>query len=163
MKMLKFTLMKSLYYMLDPEGMDGIREIRQHDRRFRTVDVSYPQVEDVTSFTMEERFLPYSRLYFIFLNEDRYPSDMEDIRVKKVILAFLQDHYPECVAEDIPEKLDHVDILDYLDPDRMPGYPSEHAYSDLLTLSDLRAGKTGDEFKSKASFPNMTFARKYRK
>ena len=55
-----------------------------------------------------------------------------------------------------------INILDCVEVDHMPGYDRGYAYHEILTVKDLRAGKTGDEHKPKTAFPGMTFTDKYR-
>ena len=38
--MLKFTLMKNLYFELDPEKIEGVKEILDGDARYRILPVS---------------------------------------------------------------------------------------------------------------------------
>ena len=172
--MFQFTLMKNLYYELDPEKMKDSREVRDGDSRIRTMPLNMPDAPDFYSVTSLERFLPYSTMYFLYINDDKRAADLSDPRTKRFLLTFYRTYFPDYLKEEFRKEeasdsgsemtedyLNKINILDCFDPDRMPGYENHFAYHEILTLKDLRAGKTGDEHKSKTAFPGMRFTKKY--
>ena len=172
--MLAFTLYKNLYYSLDPDQMEGAEEIRRGDIRFRRLVLDLPETPEFTELTAEERYVPYGTLYSFYINDDRMHADLTDLRTKRFLLAFYRRYFPDYLKEeyrgDYPledgeesrKKLLSVDILDCFEVDHMPGYNQGYAFKEILTVKDLRAGKTGDEHKTKTAFPGMTFTDKYR-
>lgn len=163
--MFKFTLLKNLYYELDPDKMPGVKEVFAGDSHFRTLFLSLPEAPDITSITMQENFMPYVTLYRLYLNDEKQPAEIDEARVRILLTAFYRKYFPEYLKEDAPEDREEIagtDLLTILDPDKMPGYQKKYAMRELLTVEDLRSGKTGDEHKSKVRFPGMSFAEKYK-
>ncbi len=172
--MLQFTLMKNLYFELNPDKMKGAREKWRGDVHFRSLPLDLPEAPEFTELTAEERYVPYGTLYYFYINDDRRHAELTDPRTKRFLLAFYRHHFPDYLKEeyrkDFPlddsdesrEKLASLDILDCFEVDHMPGYNQGYAYREILTVKDLRAGKTGDEHKTRTAFPGMTFTDKYR-
>jgi len=176
--MLKFTLMKNLYYELDPEKMEGVKEIHSGDAHYRILPLSFPELPDLYSMTAQESYQPYVTLYYLYVNSDRYPSDITESRIKKLLAVFYRHYFPQYYKEEALEQVERLldkdsegdispewnalDILECLDPDKMPGYQKKYAYKEIQTLEDIRNGKTGDEYKPKTAFPGMSFSRKYK-
>ena len=92
--MLKFTLMRNLFKELNPSRMEGVQQRRVRDNFSRTMAVAYEDVPEVWAFTIQERAVSYGVLYYLFLNDDRAQADLEEVRVKKLLLAFYGDHFP---------------------------------------------------------------------
>ena len=63
--MIKQTLLKTLYFEISPEKIPEVTERKNKDRFFHTLVRSYPSVPEITAVTMEERYLPYSVLYYM--------------------------------------------------------------------------------------------------
>lgn len=165
--MFEFTLMKNMFYELDPEKVEESVERRGGSGCSRTLSVDLPEAPEVKSVTMMERYVPYGALYHLFINDEEKYADIKEDRIKRIILAFYRDRKPSYLKEayrqeTFPENLEELNILDCFEVDKMPGYDRKYAYSDLLTLEDLRKGKTGDEHKPKTAFPGMRFSDKYR-
>ena len=165
--MFEFTLMKNMFYELDPEKVEESVERRGGSGYSRTLSVDLPEAPEVKSVTMMERYVPYGALYHLFINDEEKYADIKEDRIKRIILAFYRDRKPFYLKEayrqeTFPENLEELNILDCFEVDKMPGYDRKYAYSDLLTLEDLRKGKTGDEHKPKTAFPGMRFSDKYR-
>ena len=78
--MIKQTLLKTLYYEISPEKIPEVTERKNKDRFFHTLVRSYPSAPEITAVTMEERYLPYSVLYYIFQDKDgvRTEGDLKD-------------------------------------------------------------------------------------
>ena len=162
--MLKFTLLKNLYYALDPEIMEGAQEKWSGDNRYRTLQPDLPDLPEITSMTVNERYLPYVTLYYLYLNGNRQPVDIDDPDVRIFLHAFYRRYFPEYLVENAPqdkETIARTDILTILNPDKMPGYDNDYAMRELVTVKDLRNGKTGDEHIRKATFPGLRFSSKY--
>ncbi len=161
--MLKFTLMKNLYFELDPEKREGVVEKLDRDIRYRKLPLDLPELPDVHSITMQERYLPRSTMYYLYVNDERMPAEITETPVKELILAFYRKYEPDYLKEDIPEDLSNVNILDCFDVDRMPGYQKRFAYHEIQTLEDIRNGKVQDEHHGKPTFPGLEFSKKYRR
>ena len=166
--MLKFTLMRNLFKELNPSRMEGVQQRRVRDNFSRTMAVAYEDVPEVRAFTIQERAVSYGVLYYLFLNDDRTQADLEEVRVKKFLLAFYGDHFPSYLKDEYrkladlsEEELKKIDVLDCFLPDNMPGHHDGYAFQELQTLEDIRAGRTGDEDKPRYGFPGLTFAKKY--
>ena len=172
--MLAFTLLKNLYYELDPDKMAGSKEMRRGDAHFRQLKVDLPDTPEFTELIAEERYVPYGCLYYFYINEDRFHAELTDLRSKRFLLSFYRTLFPDYLKEEFrgefplddsretEERLAAINILDCFEVDHMPGYDRGYAYHEILTVKDLRAGKTGDEHKPKTTFPGMTFTDKYR-
>ena len=172
--MLAFTLLKNLYYELDPVKMPDSRETRRGGARFRLVPLHLPETPEFTELIAEERYVPYGSLYYFYINDDRSHAELTDLRSKRFLLSFYRTLFPNYLKEeyragfpldDSPETaklLSSINILDCFEVDHMPGYDRGYAYHEILTVEDLRAGKTEDEHKPKTAFPGMTFTDKYR-
>ena len=172
--MLAFTLLKNLYYELDPDKMADSKEMRRGDAHFRHLSVNLPETPEFTELIAEERYVPYGCLYYFYINEDRSHAELTDLRSKRFLLSFYRTLFPDYLKEEFrgkfplddsretEERLAAINILDCFEADHMPGYDRGYAYHEILTVEDLRAGKTGDEHKPKTAFPGMTFTDKYR-
>ncbi len=166
--MLKFTLMRNLFKELNPARMEGVFQKRVRDVFSRSMLVDYEEVPEVRAFTMQERSVSYGVLYYLFINDERQAADLEDLKVKKFLLAFYGDHFPSYLKEEYQklseleeDELEKLNILDCFLPDNMPGHHDGYAFKELQTLEDIRAGRTGDEDKPKYGFPGLIFAKKY--
>ena len=107
--MLKFTLMRNLFKELNPSRMEGVQQRRVRDNFSRTMAVAYEDVPEVWAYTIQERAVSYGVLYYLFLNDDRAQADLEEVRVKKLLLAFYGDHFPKRPAGNPrPEKQQSV-------------------------------------------------------
>ncbi|MBQ9156416.1 MAG: hypothetical protein IJ137_06525 [Eubacterium sp.] len=158
--MLKFTLLKQLYYAFDPDVLPEAVEKRGGDIYHRTLNVEGLGVPGVSEVTMQERFLPYSQLYLIYINDEQQQADITEPRVKAFIHAFFKHYHPDYLKADLPDDLSDIDILDCFDVDKMPGYQNKYAYREIQTLEDIRSGKA-DQYKQKHGFPGLTFSKKY--
>ena len=160
--MLKFTLLKQFYYAFDPDDIPEVRERRGGDIYHRTLNVDHLNLPGIHEVTAQERFLPKSQLYRIYINDEREEADINELRVKELILAFFRYYHPDYLKEDLPDDLSDTDILDCFEVDRMPGYNSrKYAYRELITLEDIRSGKE-DRGRQKYGFPGLTFSDKYK-
>lgn len=166
--MLKFTLMRNLFKELNPSRMEGVLQKRVRDNFSRTMTVAYEKVPEVRAFTIQERSVSYGVLYYLYINDDRAQADLEEVRVKKLLLAFYGEHFPSYLKEGYQklsdmteEELKKINILDCFLPDNMPGHHDGYAFQELQTLEDIRAGRTGDEDKPRYGFPGLIFAKKY--
>ena len=156
-----FSLMKSLYFELDKYKMDDVDEWQEGKSTFRRKEVSYPNVPDIQSFTMELRILPYLDRYYMFVNDGRVEVNVRDAQIKQLIYEFYHEHFPDYLKEDIPDDLTGVDILDCFEVFKMPSYRPEYAFPGLVKLDDLRAGKVHDESPLHA-YPGLDFVGKYK-
>ena len=166
--MLRFTLMRNLFKEMKPSRMEGARQKRIRDNLNRSMAVDYKDVPEIQSFTIQERSVSYGVLYYLFVNSEHIAAELDELRIKKLLLAFYGDHFPGYLKEeyqtlsDIPEEeLKKLDILDCFLPDHMPGHHDEYAFHEIQTLEDIRAGRTGDEDKPRYGFPGLTFSKKY--
>lgn len=159
--MLKFTLLKQLYYAFDPDDIPEVRERRFSDIFHRSLNVEHLHLQDIHEVTVQERYLPYSQLYRIYINEEQQEADITELRVKDFIIAFFRYYHPEYLKNGISDNLADVDILECFDVDKMPGYNRRYAYKDLITLEDIRKGKE-DRGRQKHGFPGLMFSEKYR-
>ncbi len=159
--MLKFTLMKQLYYAFDPEQITQVKERRASDVFSRTLNVDHLNLPDIHEITVQERYLPYSQLYRFYINDEKAEADITETRVKEFLLAFFSYYHPEYLKDDIADNLTDVNILDCFEVDRMPGYYNKYAYRDLITLEDIRSGKA-DRRRQKHGFPGLIFSEKYK-
>ena len=159
--MLKFTLMKQLYYALDPDDIPEVRERRASDIFHRILKVDHLGLEGIHEMEVQERYLPYSQLYRLYINDEKEEADIGEKRVKELVLAFFRFYHPDYLKEGLPEDVEGMNLLDCFDVDRMPGYHDrKYAYRDLITLEDIRKG-VPDRGRQKHGFPGLTFARKY--
>lgn len=157
--MLKFTLMKQLYYALDPRDIPQVREKRASDIFHRTLDVTRLGLPGIREMTVQERYLPYSQLYRLYINDEREEADIGEDRVRALVLAFYRYYHPDYLKEGVD--LSNIDLLECFEVDRMPGYHDrKYAYRDLITMEDIRNGKP-DKWKQKHGFPGLSFAKKY--
>lgn len=151
--MFEFNLLKSLYFELDPDKMEGVEVKRIKQKTFHTLKVHYPEVPEITSITAEERILPYLVRYYFYINNEESSASIKDLPVKKVIMAFYREHHPEYLKEDIPKDLADADILDYFKPFEMPNYKPKYAFPGLVTMQDIREGKVKEG--PKYAFPGL--------
>lgn len=145
--MYEFSLLKSIYFELDPDEIEGVTVVKEKDTTFRTLQVSYDCAPEVTAITAEERKLPYLVRYYLYLHwgDERELMELKDRTAQKVVYAFYRDHKPQYLKEDLPEDLGSMQILDCFEVFKMPSYRPKYAYPGLVTLEDLRAGRVKDE------------------
>ncbi|MDO4978161.1 MAG: hypothetical protein Q4E53_12970 [Eubacteriales bacterium] len=163
--MLKITLLSSLYKEFEKIIYDKKAPNYKSDRRFLTMERSYPEAAGIDSVTMEERYLPKSILYYIWVNDEKETRDLSDKTLCKWILAFAQDYKLQFLKSDIPENpLENgFSILDCFDASKIPDYRKNTAYSDLtITRMEDVKNKSIVEDTRKATFPGMTFSKKYK-
>ena len=153
--MFEFSLLKSLFFEMDKYKMEGITQEKKGKSTYRTKEVHYANVPEITSITSEERILPYVDRYFFYVNEERMPADLKRPEVKQVIYEFYKEHFPEYLKDGIPEDLTDVNILDCFEVFNMPDYRPKHAFPGLVTLEDIRNGNVHDEDKPRFSFPGL--------
>lgn len=153
--MFEFSLLKSLFFEMDKYKMEGITQEKKGKSTYRTKEVHYANVPEITSITSEERILPYVDRYYFYVNEERMPADLKRPEVKKVIYEFYKEHFPEYLKDGIPEDLTDINILDCFEVFNMPDYRPKHAFPGLVTLEDIRNGNVHDEDKPRFSFPGL--------
>ena len=153
--MFEFSLLKSLFFEMDKYKMEGITQEKKGKSTYRTKEVHYANVPEITSITSEERILPYVDRYYFYVNEERMPADLKRPEVKQVIYEFYKEHFPEYLKDGIPEDLTDVNILDCFEVFNMPDYRPKHAFPGLVTLEDIRNGNVHDEDKPRFSFPGL--------
>ena len=153
--MFEFSLLKSLFFEMDKYKMEGITQEKKGKSTYRTKEVHYANVPEITSITSEERILPYVDRYYFYVNEERMPADLKRPEVKQVIYKFYKEHFPEYLKDGIPEDLTDVNILDCFEVFNMPDYRPKHAFPGLVTLEDIRNGNVHDEDKPRFSFPGL--------
>ncbi len=153
--MYEFSLLKSLFFEMDPHKMKGVTRETEGQRTFHRMEVSYESVPQITSITAEERILPYVDRYYLFVNDERVPVDIRQPEIKQVIYEFYKEHFPEYLKKDLPENLDNIDILDCFEVFHMPDYRPKHAFPGLVTLEDIKKGNVHDEYKPQYAFPGL--------
>ena len=159
--MLKFTLMKQIYYAFDPRDIPEVLEKRAADIYQRKLNVDHLGLEGIHEVTAQERYLPYSQLYRFYINDEKEEADITEPRVKEFVLAFFRYYHPEYLKDNLPEDVGEVNLLDCFEADRMPGYHDRrYAYNDLITMEEIRKGRP-DKRKQKHGFPGLSFAKKY--
>lgn len=164
--MLKFTLLKQLYYAFDPRHIPEVREKRARDIFHRTLDVTHLGLSGIAEVTVQERYLPYSQRYCIYINDEKEEADIGEVRVKAFVLSFFGHYHPDYLKSPDLLELDHerlkdLDLLTCFEVDRMPGYQEgKYAYKDLITLEAIRNGEP-DPGRQKHGFPGLIFAKKY--
>lgn len=153
--MFEFSLLKSLFFEMDKYKMEGITQEKKGKSTYRTKEVHYANVPEITSITSEERILPYVDRYYFYVNEERMPADLKRPEVKQVIYEFYKEHFPEYLKDGIPKDLTDINILDCFEVFNMPDYRPKHAFPGLVTLEDIRNGNVHDEDKPRFSFPGL--------
>ena len=108
---------------------------------------------------MEERYLPYSVLYYLTVNDEPEPVDLiGDISLW--ILEFFKEYQPDFLRPDLQEYLNHnpLDILQCFNVGKIPAYRRRFAYSDLTmtTMEDIRNGNVKKD-ERRATFPGIQF------
>ena len=153
--MFEFTLLKSLYFELDKYNMEGATEEKSGMSTFRSIDVNYANVPQITSITMEERILPMVDRYYIYLNHEERPREStREPEVAQVIYEFYKDHFPSYLKADLPEILGDYSILDCFEVFNMPDYRPKHAFPGIVTLEDVKNGKVKLDERI-ATFPGL--------
>ena len=90
--------------------MEGARQKRIRDNLNRSMAVDYEDVPEIQSFTIQERSVSYGVLYYLFVNGEHFAAELDELRIKKLLLAFYGDHFPGYLKEeyqtlsDIPEE-----------------------------------------------------------
>lgn len=157
--MLKQTLLKTLYYELSPEHIVESVEKLSKDRHFHSLEKEYPEAAGIHKVRMEERYLPYSIMYYMTVN-DGMPVEEFDDTISRWILAFFQEYKPEYLRADLEaySKQRDFNILDCFDVGKIPDYRKKYAYTDLTvtTMEDVRNG-TAKEDNRRATFPGIRF------
>lgn len=153
--MFEFSLLKSLFFEMDKNKMEGITQTKKKQSTYRRLEVHYDSVPEVTSITSEERILPYVDRYYLYVNDEAVPTEIKRPEVKQVIYEFYKEHFPQYLKQDLPEDMTDVDILECFEVFQMPDYRPKHAFPGLITLEDLRNGNVHDEDKPKYAFPGL--------
>ena len=173
--MIKQTLLKTLYFEISPDKIPEVAASSGKDRFFHTFARSYPGAPGVSAVVAEERFLPYSVLYYLFCDDEegrRQPVEPEDPVMTRWILEFFREYQPEFLKDEyrdpdgIPDG--RIDILDCFVTERIPSYRKhKYAYADMefTRYEDVHGkpitGKSGGRPDQLANFPGITFSRKY--
>ncbi len=156
--MFEFSLLKSLYFELDPDKIEGAESEQGDDKKatFRRLPVSYDCAPEVTAIVAEERRLPYLVRYYLHIerNGERELTELKDREAQKVVYAFYREHFPGYLKEGLPEDLGDMEVLDCFEVFNMPSYRPKYAYPGLMTLEDLRAGRVKDE-RPQFAFPGL--------
>lgn len=164
--MLKITLLKTLYYEMNASIIPKENIIHGKDRRFHTIQKTYDVCPEIKSVTVEERYLPYSILYYLWVNDEKIASDLNEPSVCHWILSFFQEFHPEYLYEGICiQETNNLDqLLTCFNVDTIPSYRDNRAYKDLeiTRMEDVKNG-TVKEDNRQATFPGMTFSKKYKK
>ncbi len=154
--MYEFSLLKSLYHELDPFTMKEATEVKEKDKTFRTLEVSFEEAPEVTAITAEERKLPYLVRYYLYLHRDgeRELTELKERTAQEVVYAFYRKYFPGYLKEGLPEKLDDRNVLDCFEVFKMPSYRPDYAFPGLVRLEDMRAGKVKFD-KPQFAFPGL--------
>ncbi len=152
--MFEFTLFKSLFFEMDPYNMEGVRETKEKQITSRRLEVSYPNVAEITSITSQERILPYVDRYYFFVNDEALPAELSRVEVRQVIYEFFKEKFPNYLKKDIPDDMTDVNILECFNVFDMPDYRPKHAFPGLITLEDIRNGNVRDD-KPMFAFPGL--------
>lgn len=153
--MFEFSLLKSLFFELDKYEMEGASEEKEGMSTFRTIEVSYDSVPDITSITAEERILPMVDRYYVYVNKEEKPRDLKDAQVAQAVYEFYKEHFPSYLKADLPDILGDINILDCFEVYKMPDYRPKHAFPGLITLEDVRNGKIKMDERF-ATFPGIS-------
>ena len=105
--MLKITLLKTLYYEFDHLLSRDGHHYEHRDKRFRTIHKTYPGIPEIASVTMEERYLPKSVLYYIWINDEKKEADLNDTKLCRWIFSFVKENCPDYLKNE-PELLSHM-------------------------------------------------------
>ena len=173
--MIKQTLLKTLYYEISPDKIPAVKASNGKDRFFHTFARSYPGAPGVTAVVAEERFLPYSVLYYLFYDDEegrRQPVEPEDPVMTGWILGFFREYQPDFLKDEYrdPEKVPagRINILDCFETERIPSYRKhKYAYADMefTRYEDVHGkpieSKSGSRPNQLANFPGITFSKKY--
>ena len=101
--MLKITLLKTLYYEFDHLLSRDGHHYEHRDKRFRTIHKTYPGIPEIASVTMEERYLPKSVLYYIWINDEKKEADLNDTKLCRWIFSFVKENCPDYLKNELPE------------------------------------------------------------
>ena len=157
--MIKITLLKTLFYELDPERIEIVEVCHYKDRIFHRIEKSFDSAPEIKSVTVEERYLPYSVLYYLTVNDEPKPVDVNG-EPARWILEFFKEYRPDFLRSDLQEYLNHnpMDILQCFEVGKIPSYRRRFAYSDLTmtTMEDIRNGNVKKD-ERKATFPGIQF------
>lgn len=153
--MFEFSLLKSLFFEMDKQKMEGVTQTKEGKSTYRTKEIRYPKVPEIHSITAEERILPYVDRYYLYVNDERLPASLKRPEVKQAVYEFYKEHFPTYLKEGIPEDLAEVNLLDCFEVFHMPDYRPKHAFPGLITLEDIRNGNVHDGDKPRYSFPGL--------
>ena len=115
--MFEFSLLKSLFFEMDKYKMEGITQTKKGKSTYRTKEVHYENVPEITSITSEERILPYVDRYYFYVNEERLPADLKRPEVKQVIYEMKKQFASQLDSLNVDGMLD--DILKEEDPEHV--------------------------------------------
>lgn len=162
--MLKFTLLRTLYFETDPSRCQDAEYDQFRDQRFHVVPVHFEAVPSVTKLTTEERFLPYSTLYYLYINDERRHVEPDREDAAAAIFEFFRQYRPEFIKEGMPEHYQDqpgLSIYDCFRTEIIPDYrPSAPAFPDTLTVKDLHDPNYVDR-RQKYGFPGIELSPKY--
>ena len=169
--MIKQTLLKSLYFEISPDKIPEVTESNGKDRFFHTFAKAYPGVPGVAGVVAEERFLPYSVLYYLFIDDEdgrRHPVEPEDPVMTRWILEFYREYHPEYLKEEYREPgsgmTGRVNILDCFIVENIPSYRKhKYAYADMdfTRYEDVHGKPIVRKSKRLADYPGISFSKKY--
>ncbi len=157
--MFEFTLLKSLFFELDKDKMDGVTEKKEGSSTFRRIEINYENVPEITVLTAEERILPMVDRYYVYINDEERAADLKEERVQQAVYEFYKDHFSRYLKADLPEILGEKNILDCFETFKMPDYRPEHAFPGLVTLEDIKSGKVAADERF-ATFPGLELIKK---
>ena len=170
--MIKQTLLKTLYFEISPDKIPEVKESNGKDRFFHTFAKTYPGAPGVTGVVAEERFLPYSVLYYLFFDDEegrRHPVEPEEPVMTRWILEFFREYHPEFLKEEYRSAEGgaggRINILDCFETDRIPSYRKhKYAYADMefTRYEDVHGKPIESKGGSRlANFPGISFSKKY--
>lgn len=170
--MIKQTLLKTLYFEISPDKIPEVKASNGKDRFFHTFAKAYPGVPGVTGVVAEERYLPYSVLYYLFCDDEegrRHPVEPEDPVITRWILEFFREYQPEFLKEEYRSAestpAGRIDILECFIVENIPSYRKhKYAYADMefTRYEDVHGKPIVSKGGSRlANFPGISFSKKY--
>lgn len=156
--MFEFSLLKSLYFEMDKHKIEEVVETKDGNKTNRRLEVSYPNVPEVTSITIQERILPMVDRYFFYVNDEEVPVELAGRpEARQVIYEFYKDHYPSYLKKGLIGDMTKENLLECFEVFDMPDYRPKYAYPGLVKLEDIRKGLVHDDNKPKYAFPGLEF------
>ena len=156
--MLEITLLKTLFHEMDPDKIPAVR-VYDNDNasKYHELDLDVPGFPDMQTLTLEARYGSHnSTMYYVHANKNlAIDEDIHVPAVKAAIYHFFKTYQPDFFADDLPEDISDLSILECFDVAKIPDYRPKYAFPGIVMMEDIKNGTAKAVDKNKPTFPGL--------